>query len=390
MPSRTDPELRPIHPQPGSASDPADFVGRAATTRRARNRLLGGANLTLTDPRRMGKSYWLGYFCETTTDFTALVIDYEGVNTAAGFLTRTAQALGRHAGLPDKAKAFIKNLFQNVEVDAGPVKLKNWARSESVTQLLHDTVLAVDAAAVDRPVLVCMDEVPAAIRDISDNESPAAAREVLQTLRNLRREARRIRWIVSGSIGFHHVLRQCGATEGDINDLDNLPLGPLVDDEARELVQRLVLGIRKSASAGAITEWVRCTGGIPFLIHHVANRLDSLGDVDIEVEHVETAFTDFINDRDDSRAATHLLTRLERYYDSCLDAAHRLLDECATSPHHPRFGELAAITTLPRDQLLDLVNMLIDDHYLSEADGGYAWRYDVLRVVWVHRRRLDA
>jgi hypothetical protein len=31
---------------------------------------------------------------------------------------------------------------------------------------------------------------------------------------------------------------------------------------------------------------------------------------------------------------------------------------------------------------------LIDDHYLVEKSGAVTWRYDVLRTIWMHRRRL--
>ena len=54
--------LEPIEPQPGSDRDPANFVGRTAITSQARKRLQVGANLLLTDPRRMGKTFWMHTF----------------------------------------------------------------------------------------------------------------------------------------------------------------------------------------------------------------------------------------------------------------------------------------------------------------------------------------
>lgn len=85
---------KPIKPQPGSNPDPADFVGRVKTSSIAQRKLLAGNNLALTDPRRMGKSFWMTYFCRTTDDFVPVMIDYEGVTTAEEFLIRTAEALG--------------------------------------------------------------------------------------------------------------------------------------------------------------------------------------------------------------------------------------------------------------------------------------------------------
>lgn len=71
--------MEPISPQPGSAQDPRHFVGRVRTSSTADRKLRSGANLLLNDPRRMGKSYWLKAYTSRTSDFVAVIIDYEGI-----------------------------------------------------------------------------------------------------------------------------------------------------------------------------------------------------------------------------------------------------------------------------------------------------------------------
>jgi hypothetical protein len=382
--------LRPIRPHAGAASDPADFVGRTTTTHQARLDLLRGCNLALTDPRRMGKTYWIGYFCSCTTDFVPVRIDFEGVTSSDMFLTLTAGALGRHHGIPQKAKQVLRALFDGLEVAVGPVKVRPAISSLTPPRLLRDTVMAVNDSAAGKPVLVCMDEVPTAIRNITENEGELEARAVLQALRALRADATNIRWIISGSVGFHHVLRHCGATEGEINDLVNLPLGPLKVDEAEELVARLLLGITRTASLGGVAELVGCTGGIPFLIHGMANLLDTGGREEITSELVRRAFDSFVRDRDASRPFTHLVSRIERYYDDRQLAAFRILDAVATSESPILFADLESLAQLPHEDALETMNWLVDDHYLAESVDGFAWRYDVLRTIWTYRRRLGA
>lgn len=381
--------MEPILPQPGSASDPKDFVGRRATTERATRALLAGENLSLTDPRRMGKSFWIGHLCATTIEFTAIKIDYEGVSTAETFLTRTVEALSQHNSIGVKVKHRLLTLFDGVDVDLGPVTVKTTARATPVSKLLTDVVMSLNNATDQKPVLVCMDEVPLAIRNIAANDSTQTAHEVLQTLRYLRQSASNIRWIVAGSVGFHHVLRLCGASEGDVNDLNNLPLGPLQDDDSRELVQRLLLGIGRSASPQAIDLWIAVTGGIPFLIHKVANLLDDGSDAEIDPAGVEAAFDEFIADRDESRAVTHLLTRLESTYAEHAPLARKILDLAATidEPIHP-FG-FDARFDVTVDQVNTVLDWLVDDHYLLERHRKFEWRYNVLRTIWRHRRRLE-
>ena len=78
-------DLGPIVPQPGNDWDPAHFVSRVETTTRTRERLRVGANLLLTDPRRMDKTFWMRTFAAVEPSFRAYLIDYQGVGTVKGF-----------------------------------------------------------------------------------------------------------------------------------------------------------------------------------------------------------------------------------------------------------------------------------------------------------------
>ncbi len=373
--------MHPIRPQPGSSLDPVNIVGRRDVTRRARRALLDDNNICVNDPRRMGKTVWLDLFCSAPGEgLEAVKIDYEGVRTTEVFLTRTVEGLRAHRTLPGKAKAKLQALFENAELGAGPVTIKAGVSTRTAIDLLDETVRSVDAHLADDVMLViAMDEVPLAIANITEDEGAAAAHLLLQTLRSLRRTGSSLRWIVCGSIGFHHVLRRCGATEGVINDLVNLPLGPLQPDEAHELAQRLLLGVDRRANEPTAAVLVEICGAIPFLIHALAHHLEDAGTGPVEANDVTTAFGEFMDDRDDSRAVTHLVTRLDPLYGDDAAAAEAILDRVA-------LDEATRVDDLDADA--SLLDDLIDDHYLIERDRVLRWRYDVLRKIWMHRRRL--
>lgn len=262
----------------------------------------------------------------------------------------------------------------------GTIKVKIGVSTRTPTDLLGETIRSVDEHLGDGVLLViAMDEVPLAIGNITRNEGPDAANQLLQTLRGLRRSESKLRWIVCGSVGFHHVLRHCDATEGVLNDLVNLPLGPLEAPEAQELAQRLFLGIGRQADDGAVEALVEQSGRIPFLIHALAHGLDEAGIGPVTPDDVADAFTGFMDDRDDSRAITHLVTRLDPHYGDRAGAAEKILDRVAVEVS-------LDIAGLRVDG--SIVDDLLDDHYLIEPDRTVRWRYDVLRRIWIHRRRL--
>ncbi|HTZ85519.1 MAG TPA: hypothetical protein VMB05_02530 [Solirubrobacteraceae bacterium] len=329
----------------------------------------------------MGKTVWLDLFCADPGDnFEAIKIDFEGVRTCEEFLVRTATALSKHQTLPAQAMRKLKAMFDNVEISGGPVTVKVGVSTRASTDLLAETVRSVDDHLDDEiSLVIAMDEVPIAIGNIASNEGPNAANQLLQTLRGLRRSGSKLRWIVCGSVGFHHILRQCDATEGVINDLVNLPLGPMEHDEAQELCERLLIGIKREGDEGAVEALVTHSGSIPFLIHALAHRLHESGTGQISASDVSTAFADFMDDRDDSRAVTHLVTRLEPLYGERARAAETLLDTVAVKD---------SIQVSEAGCKDDILTDLCDDHYLVERGGAVRWRYNVLQRIWMHRRRL--
>jgi len=375
--------VEPIPPQPGSSIDPSHAVGRRQVTEVARRELLRDNNLALTDPRRMGKTVWLDLFCaDPGPGLSAVKVDYEGVKTTEEFLTRTLTALRAFSSLPKRARAGLTAFFDGWEVGVGPLSVKPALAHKSKLEML---TLAVDAVADAMPeetrLVIAMDEVPMAIDNISSNEGADAAGQLLQTLRTLRRNQPKLGWIVCGSIGFHHVLRRCRVTEGVINDLVNLPLGPFTDIEARELAHRLTLGIERPATMDVTDLLAQRAGHIPFLIHALAHQLEDMGTGPLTQADVERAFDDFVHDRDASRAITHLVTRLDQYGDRA-SLAERVLDLIALQGATPDVGLVGM------GDLGSVVDDLVDDHYLTRTADGLAWRYEVLRIVWVTRRNL--
>jgi hypothetical protein len=329
----------------------------------------------------MGKTVWLDLLCDQPPDELLLAkADYEGVRTTEEFLLRTIAALRDHRSVPRRAITAIGSLFDGLEIESPYVTIRKGLKPKSRTDLLSDAVRVVDQHLDGRILVIAMDEVPIAIDNIAKNEGPDAANQLLQTLREVRRRRGSIRWIVCGSIGFHHVLHRCGATEGAINDLVNLPLGPLTPEDASELFQRLLLGIEQPAHAADLDEVIAAaiaeTGGVPFLLHSVAHVLHQQEATVTTPDRVRTAFAAFLDDRDGSRAVHHMVSRIDTLYGDRKADAKDLLDLVAREQE------------LPLADLVDstVIDDLADDHYLLVADRTVSWRYPVYRRMWLHRR----
>jgi hypothetical protein len=377
-----------IDPQTGGSLKPGDVVGRDAVILWALDQIRRGNNLLVTDPRRMGKTMMLERLSNEPGDgLMAVMLSYEGVTSVDEFFKKTIWALSHHTGVWRKVK---KTLGPIVEVEASSrvVSVKAAFDDRPRIDLLGNALEAVEAR-LDQGerLIVVMDEVPIAIRNIAKHEGPKMADQLLQRLRSLREDSNQLSWIISGSIGFHHVLRDAETTEGVINDLESLPLGPLDRSGAELLARCLMIGIDREVDEGAVAEMVEVTGGIPFLLHHLALVLQP-ADGFVTQQDVQEGWDGFIENRDLSKAMTHLLTRMKEYPADLRNAAHAVLDQVATGPDQVQVDNLPESAELEPGQANVLLDLLVDDHYLVERDGAFAWRYDVLRRIWVTRRRL--
>ena len=375
--------LDPIVPQPGSDRDPAHFVGRAATTTRARERLMAGANLLLTDPRRMGKTFWIHAFAAREKGFRSHILDYEGVSTVENFLIRTGEELANSEALPKNALRSLKKIFDNIDIEfSGPLTIKTYHRQTSPHRLLTNALRTLDEDTRGVVPLVMMDEVPLAIDGIARREGSGAASELLQTLRALRQRTTRVRWIVTGSIGFHHVLRRAGTTQGALNDLESLPLGPLPDDEAGELARRLLLGIGQMPDDAVVKALVEVSGGIPFVLHKVAGTLDQRHRRVIGPADIRECFEDFIDDPDEFGWFEHYLTRVDPHYGERANLAEQVLRDTLSETN-----DWIPVDTLPSDDGVDdILEDLTKDHYLERRGRSVRWRYPALRYIWARKR----
>lgn len=376
--------LRPITPQPGTDRDPNNFVGRAEMTTRARERLLAGSNLLLTDPRRMGKTFWMRTFAAREQSFHSYFIDYEGTKTVDEFLIKTAEALIRDRSLPLRARKQLETIFDNGEISLskGPLAIKGYFQQTPPYHLLTRVLSALENEDSKTIPIVMMDEVPMAINNIAVHEGTGSAEQLLQTLRAMRQETSRIRWIVTGSIGFHHVLRKINTTQGVLNDLNPVPLGPLADKEAEELASRLLLGIEQPLIDTVINELVKVTGGVPFLLHNVVKMLGEGPRNVTRPCDVHDCFEDFIDDPDQFYGLEHFLTRMPSNYDGRARIADDILRKALSETN-----VWVSIDSLaPNEETAATLDDLVKDHYLERRGLSVRWRYPALQYIWARKK----
>lgn len=391
------PPRRPVPPSPGGQLAPDDVVGRDLQIARAWE-LLDRASVRLNEPRRIGKTSLLVRLCASPpAGWQCVRQSFQGVTTRAEMAARALGGVYHHQRLSSRVKGRVRQFLAagslKATVDQVTFELSPSFRDDPVAAL-EAALRSVDEALDGERLVLVWDEVPDMVLAVIDREGADRAAELLSVLRRFRDEPANssLRWLVTGSVGFHHALRQCSGGDALVNDLVNLSLGPLDGEWSRWLCGGLLLGADVEHDEDAVWEMAAVTDGIPFLAHLVAKQARDARRSPLRAGDARDLFDDAVADLDQSQAATHFLSRLGPYYGELAPAAEWVLDHVVDVPASR--DELRALgdghgRPLPADrELRDVLDWLCLDHYLlkDQASGRYRWRYPALGRVWTIRR----
>ena len=397
--------LIPLQVNIGGQLADHEIIGRNATVKEMLGYLDRGMNLTINDPRRIGKSASLQLLEATSTKKRTIVMtSVQPVHRLDQFLLHLLQLLHEHQSMGRRVSKtigeYIDGTGVGMEVGDIPysVSLRRNHQHKTTLTLLREMVSAINGALNDDEMLVlAIDEFTEAILNIASTPDVGAAEatKLLQTLQMLRKENPRVRWILTGSIGMHHAIRQTNCTSSVVNgDCKNVPVGPLSLEDAEHLSRCLALGEGIELTDDAHSLLASAVDGIPILVHAVIDDLRKQQTKTFDADAIESALHRYINDKDEARTFEHFVTRLATYYSAEeLATARAILDRSASRRKPYKAAKLIDFVSdrlnVDEEQVRVVLAMIEDDHYLTNIDGRMSWRYPILARVWRAKRGLN-
>lgn len=389
-----------MKPNPGGQLDPANIVGRDDLVTRMWE-ILDGRNIYMNDVRRVGKTQVLIKMKGTVPEgWMVINQDLGGYHSTAEFATwvfrESYKMLSGKKRVFRKMEALLGQL-KGLEI-AGILKLPGGATAPWKEVLIRTfSDLEEQLAAQNHRLVFLWDEVPFLLDNIAKREGADSAMQVLDVLRSLSQTHQRIRFVLTGSVGLHHVLaalRAEGYTGSPLNHMERIAPGPLAKGDARRLASELLRGANVpcadfDACAVAAAEAV---GNVPFYIHKLVAHLPKTSPVSPET--VEATLAQEIAHPDNDWDLAHFRQRIPLYYGKDDKLVLAILDVVAAADAPVALGAIrrgvSSKMTFDDDELLlQLLDLLQKDHYFErDTDGNYTFRFPLVRRFWRFDRSL--
>lgn len=364
--------------------------------------VLGRQGLVLSSERRLGKTHILFKMHEIGRDgFVTFYQDLEKVHSPLEFVRSLYKAVDTHLSKSGKAKKALIEAWSKV----GRQKIKDFELAQArdhwkdlLTQAIADILAAIPQ---DHKVVFFWDELPLMLHNFNKKEGFDVTIQLLDLLRAIRQaNGERLRFLFTGSIGLHLILRQLkavGSLSDPINDMLQETVPPMADDEALEVATRLLLRVRNAPSdiAPLAKSIVHAVGGFPYYIHHVADRLNMIGRP-IKLVDIEQVVNELVSSDQDHAHFGHNVERIRIYYSA--DEArisYAVLDIVASSDKPLTLQQLINLVrhkhvNATDDHVRDVCGLLRKDHYLTLSNEGesriYDFRWKLVKQWWKRNR----
>ncbi len=252
-----------LKPLQSSLGQPAEgkkkFFPRDKITKKILRQLEKGENILLSAPRRIGKSSILKDIVRNQSKQE--IVKYmivQSVNSQEEFFKKLYNELIEDKEIFEGVERYLKKASSTLRSYASRVSGVSLdgitVNPDEVIDYYEECIKLIASFKTDKKIIIFIDEFPDALNNILEKDE-ALAINFLQQNREMREKFsdNNLQFVYTGSTGLKNVVRKFKKLDL-INDIQTIKVPPFSDDEARKLIQRLILGYQEEIKEFDIDE----------------------------------------------------------------------------------------------------------------------------------------
>lgn len=387
--------VQPLHICTGQPADGRNkFFPRTKIINKIWRKLDRGEDLLIVAPRRVGKSSILRHIERNPNDgYFVKYISIMSVDSANTYFKKIFKSLLEDDEIYGFAKGYMTNARKAIEnfgkkirgIGLEGIELDG---NEQIDYYVETIELLKSLPSEAKKIIFLVDEFPDAVSNIA-KYSEEEAINFLQQNRDLFQEYAElnIQFVLTGSIGLGNVVEKLNRKD-IMNDLTQIEIEPLSNDDAKDLIDSLCLGLNKiditlifnSASKDYFLQ--KLTWNTPYYIQMIIDEL-----VDDEVEMVNQEEIDKVLDKI-IKARSHA-----DYFENWRDRLKKVFDEEEAKFAIEILSHISIKDSISYDEmkkmnedivLKEVLEVLKYDGYISENNKVYQFNSPLLKSWWAY------
>jgi transcription termination factor NusB len=282
--------MQKLEPLSSTVGPPANskkkYFPRQKIVNKIVRRLRNGENLLLSAPRRIGKTTILKYLEENHSDDQIIkYIIVQSVNTQEEFFKHILNELLDDKEILAGIQGYLKQASSTVRRYASKIKDIKIAGSSihldnEPIDYYSECIKLIESFKTDKQIVIFIDEFPDTLNNILEQDGRLMAINFLQKNRDLRMKFsdKDLKFVYTGSTGLKNVVRKFDKLDL-INDIKTVDVPTFSKDEAKELIQRLVIGFQNEMEtfrvSNEVIEYIleKITWKLPYYMQMIVDGL---------------------------------------------------------------------------------------------------------------------
>lgn len=356
------------------------------------NKIKNNQNVRYRAPRRTGKTSILRYMAKNPIDHhKAIYQDIESIRTAEDFYIRMIELISTLLKPQTKIWNSLADIFGGIKIKEIGTKLKIEKEGRDYKAVFLNLINKIERGKFT--YVLFLDEFPDMLIKVSENEGDEMARDILDTLREVRFNEqfdKNFKLVLTGSVSLLHVVRKISNIKS-INDFSEVTLEDMSKEEALEFIDFITGGASMEID-DAEKEYLltKLSQYVPYFIQVIIDKCDR----DLQKEgRVKLVNADIDNAwgyvAKDNATLENWEERLENYFPGDARFLKKVLTICA----HEGTIAFTKILDIAQSKEFDILdrwkimidNILVNDGYLQESNNQYTFISPLLQAWWKNK-----